>query len=86
MGRVHFPPRLKTVLAGAGAGAGAGAENIALEYRRVEMPGTDQLGARQSGVDHRGAEITMKLFALNKVSFFTAPQIGDSCWRLNWCQ
>ena len=24
---------------------------------------------------------TVELFALNKVSFFTAPQIGDSSWH-----
>lgn len=30
--------------------------------------------------------IMIKLFALNKISFFTASKIGDSFWMLNWCQ
>lgn len=59
----------------AGAEFGAGAENISLEYIRVDVPGTDQLRARQSGADHRGAEITIKLSELNKGSFFTHPKL-----------
>ena len=38
------------------------------------------------GLPHSHAVSHLSYFALNKVSFFTALQIEDSCWQVNWCQ